>query len=91
MILRLLLDKEDFKKLMAGYYTFEAKVEAKGLEGIIDGTLKFSEKDILTTNKKTYGVIINTNLIEKTNEGNVVAKTETTIKEECFFKIIYSF
>jgi hypothetical protein len=75
------LNKDDFKKLMAGYYTFQADVSAKGVEGTVDGTLKFSEKDILTTNKKTYGVIINTNLIEKTNEGNVVVPTETVIKK----------
>ena len=85
------LDKEDFKKLMAGYYTFEAKVEAKGLEGVIDGTLKFSEKDILTTNKKTYGVIINTNVIEKTNEGNVIAKTETTVKKNVLSRLFTHF
>ncbi len=75
------LNKDDFKKLMAGYYTFDAEVSALGISGNVEGTLKFAEKDILTTNKKTYGFIINTNLIEKTNEGNVVAKTETVIKK----------
>ena len=66
---------------MAGYYTFQANVKADGVEGNVDGTLKFTEKDILTTNKKTYGIIINTNVIEKTNEGNVIATTETVIKK----------
>jgi len=85
------LNKEDFKKLMAGYYTFEAEIQAKGIEGIVEGTLKFSEKDILTTNKKTYGIIINTNIIEKTNEGNVVAKTETVIKKNIVSRLFTHF
>lgn len=85
------LDKEDFKKLMAGYYTFEAEVEAKGVTGVIEGTLKFTEKDIVTTNKKTYGFIINTNLIEKANEGNVVATTETVIKKNALSRLFTHF
>ena len=85
------LNKDDFKKLMAGYYTFKADIQAKGIEGNVDGTLKFSEKDILTTNKKTYGVIINTNVIEKTNEGNVIAKTETVIKKNIVSRLFTHF
>jgi hypothetical protein len=85
------LNKDDFKKLMAGYYTFQADVKANGIEGNIDGTLKFSEKDILTTNKKTYGIIINTNVIEKTNEGNVIATTETVIKKNVVSRLFTHF
>ncbi len=85
------LNKEDFKKLMAGYYTFQANIEAKGIVTNLEGTLKFSEKDIVTTNKKTYGIIINTNLIEKTNEGNVVAKTETVIKKNIVSRLFTHF
>ncbi|HNZ52444.1 MAG TPA: hypothetical protein PLT60_03435 [Candidatus Pacearchaeota archaeon] len=85
------LDKEDFKKLMAGYYTFEAEIEAKGLKGVVEGTLKFSEKDILTTTKKTYGLIINTNVIEKVNEGNVLTKTETVIKKNVLSRLFTHF
>jgi hypothetical protein len=85
------LNKEDFKELMAGYYTFQANVEAKGIKANLEGKLKFSEKDILTTNKKTYGVIINTNVIEKTNEGNVLAKTETVIKKNVLSRLFTYF
>jgi hypothetical protein len=85
------LQKDDFKRLMAGYYTFDAEIEAKGVKGTLEGTLKFSEKDILTTNKKTYGVIINTNLIEKTNEGNVVTKTETVVKKNVLSRLFTHF
>jgi hypothetical protein len=85
------LNKEDFKKLMAGYYTFNADIEVKGVQTSLEGTLKFSEKDILTTNKKTYGFIINTNVIEKTNEGNVLAKTETVIKKNIISRLFTHF
>jgi hypothetical protein len=85
------LNKEDFKKLMAGYYTFRADIEVKGVETSLEGTLKFSEKDILTTNKRTYGFIINTNVIEKTNEGNLVATTETVVKKNIISRLFTHF
>jgi len=85
------LNKEDFKKLMAGYYTFNANIKVKDSEANLEGTLKFVEKDILTTNKKTYGFIINTNLIEKTNEGNVVATSETVIKKSVISRLFTHF
>ena len=85
------LNKDDFKKLMAGYYTFEAKIKAKEVEADLEGTLKFTEKDILTTSKKTYGVIINTNLIEKTNEGNVITNTETVVRKNIVSRLFTSF
>lgn len=85
------LNKEDFKKLMAGYYTFKADVEVNDVKTSLEGTLKFSEKDILTTSKKTYGVIINTNVIEKTNEGNTIAKTQTVIKKNIISRLFTHF
>ena len=85
------LNKEDFKELMAGYYTFKADISAKELNADVEGTLKFSEKDILTTNKKTYGVIINTNIIEKTNEGNTIAKSQTVIKKNIISRLFTHF
>jgi hypothetical protein len=85
------LDKEDFKKLIAGYYTFNANIEVNGVKTNLEGTLKFSEKDILTTSKKTYGVIINTNVIQKTNEGNTVANTETVVKKNIISRLFTHF
>ena len=37
------LNKEDFKELMAGYYTMTAKVKAKGLTTEVDGRIDFAE------------------------------------------------
>jgi len=59
------LNKEDFNKLGAGFYTLNADISTSGLEAKVEGTIKFVEKDILTTKKRDYGLIINTQIIEK--------------------------
>ncbi len=85
------LSREDFKSLMAGFYTLKAKVTALGKEAEIEGVIRFVEKDILTTTKKDYGFLINTQVISKTNEGNVVATSETIIKKNLISRLFTSF
>jgi hypothetical protein len=85
------IDKEDTKKLMAGYYTMDADIQIDDKETNVEGTLKFVEKNILTTNKKTFGFIINTNSIEKINEGNVPETTETVIKKNIISRLFTTF
>lgn len=85
------INKEDTKKLMAGYYTMDGIIQIGEKESKTEGILKFVEKDILTTNKKTYGFIINTNTIEKTNEGNIPVETETAIKKNVISRLFTTF
>lgn len=85
------LNKEDFNSLMAGFYTLEADVTALGKETSVEGVIKFVEKDILTTTKKDYGFLINTQVIEKTNEGNTIAASETVIKKNLISRLFTSF
>jgi len=85
------LNKEDYKKLMAGYYTMNAEIIAGDKKTDVEGILKFIEKNIVTTNKKVYGVIINTNTIEKENEGNVIATTETIMKKNILSRLFTTF
>ncbi len=85
------VNKEDYKKLMAGYYTMNADITAGEQETHVEGVLKFVEKNIVTTNKRVYGFIINTNKIQKTNEGNVVATTETIIKKNIVSRLFTTF
>ena len=85
------LNKDDFKKLMAGFYTLKAKVVAEDEKTNIEGIIKFIEKDIVTTTKKDYGFIINTNIIEKTNKGNIITKSETVIKKNIISRLFTSF
>lgn len=85
------LDKEKFSKLMAGYYTMSANVKVKDLETIVEGRINFAEKNILTTTKKSYGVIINTQIINKINEGNIPELTDTTIKKNIISRLFTTF
>jgi hypothetical protein len=57
----------------------------------MEGTIKFSEKDIVTRTENQYGVIINTNKITKTNEGNVVSSSVTVIKKNIISRLFTSF
>lgn len=85
------LNKEDFKKLMAGFYTMTAEIEAGDQKTKTEGTIKFVEKDIVTTTKKTYGFIINTLLVQKANEGNVVASSETVVRKNIISRLFTTF
>jgi len=85
------LNQEDFKSLMAGFYTLEADLTALGRETSVEGVIRFVEKDILTTTKKDYGFLINTQIIEKTNEGNTIATSETVIKKNLISRLFTSF
>ena len=81
------LDKEDFAKIMAGFYTINAKIEIHGQETNIEGTMKFSEKNILKTTEESRGFIIRTNIIKKANEGNVISESETIIKKSIITRL----
>lgn len=85
------LNKEDFKKLMAGYYTLNAEIVSGKAEANIEGVIKFVEKNIVTSTKKDYGFVVNTMVIQKKNEGNIVAKSETVIKKNIVSRIFTSF
>lgn len=85
------LNKEDFKKLIAGFYTLDAKITSDGEEANVEGIIKFLEKDIVTTEKKDYGFVINSKIIKKENKGNVVVETETTIKKNIISRLFTTF
>jgi hypothetical protein len=85
------LNKEDFKSLMAGFYTLNADITTMGKDASVEGVIKFVEKDILTTTKKDYGFLINTQIITKTNEGNLIATSETVIKKNIISRLFTGF
>lgn len=85
------LEPEDFKKLMAGFYTLNAEVEIGGKKAIIEGTIKFPEKNLVVTSEKNYGFVVNTEIIEKSNQGNTIATSETLIKKNIFSRLFTSF
>ncbi|MCH8945511.1 MAG: hypothetical protein IIA85_01150 [Nanoarchaeota archaeon] len=85
------LNKEDFKKLLAGFYTLNSEISVDDVVINLKSVIKFVEKDILTTSKKYYGFIINTQIIEKKNEGNVIIKTETVIRKNIISRLFTTF
>jgi hypothetical protein len=85
------LDKEDFRSLMAGFYTLTADIDVEDRETKVEGLIKFVEKDLVTTTKRDFGLIINTRVIEKKNEGNTVIPSETVIKKNIISRLFTSF
>lgn len=81
------LNSADFKSLMAGYYTLKADVTTGGKEAAIEGLIKFVEKNILTTTKKDFGILINTQEITKINQGNTISTTETVVKKNIISRL----
>ncbi|MBA7643951.1 hypothetical protein ES703_51685 [subsurface metagenome] len=76
---------------MAGFYTLNAKISVENEEANVEGIIKFVEKNLVTATKKDYGFIINTKITEKTNEGNVLVKSETVLKKNIISRLFTSF
>jgi len=85
------LEKEDFKKLLAGFYTFTSDLSVEGKTAKLKGTIEFVEKNILTSKEEYYGGVVNTEIIEKKNEGNVIANTNTVIKKNIISRLFTTF
>lgn len=85
------LNKEDFNKLSAGFYTLNAEIEVENEKIEIEGIIKFAEKDIIKTTKEDYGFFIHNQIIKKVNEGNIKIKSETIIKKNIFSRLFTNF
>lgn len=85
------LNKEDFNKLTAGFYTMNADVRIKDLGARIQGKIEFVEKDLLKTDTENYGFIINTKIISKSNEGNTMSESVTTISKNVVSRLFTTF
>jgi len=85
------LDKADFDKLLAGFYTLSAKITYNEVSADLESQIKFVEKDLLKTTKEAYGFIINTEVIEKENQGNTIADSTTTIKKNILSRLFTTF
>lgn len=85
------LDKADFNQLIAGFYTLQGKITSGNKEANMEGIIKFVEQENLISSEENYGFIINTNIITKINEGNMVEEFETIIKKNIFSRLFTSF
>lgn len=85
------LEKENFRDLTAGFYTLRTIFPFNEKENEITSSIRFSEKNILTTKKSEFGLLINTQIIEKENEGNSVEISENTIKKNIVSRLFTTF
>lgn len=85
------LEKEDYNKLLAGYYTMNSQVMYEDLKSEVDGKINFVEKNILTTSKRDYGWVINTQIIQKVNEGNTIESSQTILKKNIISRLFTTF
>lgn len=90
-IFEVTLDKEDFKALMAGIYHLNAEISANKLKAEVQGILKFSEKDIVTSSQNEYGLIVYTRTVSKVNEGNVISRSSTVLKKNIISRLFTTF
>src|SRR3989339_858778 len=56
-----------------------------------ESVIKFEEKDLLITTTKDYGFFVNTKIIEKENQGNILAKSEISLQKNIISRLFTSF
>ena len=84
------LIKEDFKQLSAGFYTINSKISIGDLTTTKESVLEFEEKDLLVEEKDTYGFIVTTDVIKKTNDGNTITTSRTTVEKNIISRLFTS-
>lgn len=85
------LDKEEFKQLMAGFYTLNAEIQAKNARALFEIPLKFEEKQLIASSEDNFGAIIVTKIMKKTNEGNTVANAQISVKKNIISRLFTTF
>jgi hypothetical protein len=85
------LNKDDFKSLLAGFYTLSAQVSTGGGNATVQGSIDFSKQNILNVSDNKYGFLITTDVIQKVNEGNVIADSQTTVQKNIISRLFTTF
>ncbi len=85
------LNKDDFAKLIAGFYTVNAEFNVEGVSAKISEPVDFVEKNIVNEERKSYGFIISTTTIKETNNGNVATGSQINITKDIISRIFTTF
>lgn len=85
------LDKEDFSKVIAGFYTLNAEITVGSKSTFLEHPIKFVEKGIITTEEEKYGFIINNQIITKTNDGNILTRAEVKLDKNIISRLFTNF
>ncbi len=81
------LNREDYKKLVAGFYTIKADLIVKGKSVHIEKPIKFIEKNIVESTSREYGLFVSTKTITKTNKGNTIAEAEISFTKNIISRL----
>jgi hypothetical protein len=87
----IVLEKADFDKLTAGFYTLYAELESQDAEAEIEGKIEFLESNLIETEERNYGLVVLTKVIKKVNKGNVISESVVEIEKSIFLKWFTTF
>lgn len=85
------LNKEDFNKIVAGFYTVKAEITKGDLTGEVEGIIKFVEKGVVETEERDTGFIVSTRTVSKENNGNTLSKEQIIIEKNIISRLFTSF
>ena len=85
------LNKEDFKKISAGFYTLDSHIAFEDEEAEVKSSIKFVEKEIIQTTEEDYGFLVHTKLIKKDNNGNVAADSNIAVQRNIISRLFTTF
>jgi len=88
---QIILDKEEFKKLTAGFYTLTAKINTPNKTADVEGIINFAEKNVITTDIENYGIVVRTKIITKSNDGNVAEIIQIIVEKNIISRLFTSF
>lgn len=85
------INKEDSKKLLAGFYTMKVQIQVENETAELEKAIKFAEKSWIETKDRDYGLIVNTRIISKENKGNVVTNSEVSLRKNIISRLFTTF
>lgn len=85
------INKDELKKLVAGTYTVTTTYTIDGRTETIERPINILEKSGLIVSETSSGIIIRTNIIEKTNEGNIPTVANIDVKKNIISRLFTTF
>lgn len=84
------LEGQEASRLAAGFYTLSAEVVYRNAEADIEGIIEYKERENLKSTQEESGFIIKTQTFKKTNNGNIDAKTITSVEKSILSSVFTS-
>jgi len=85
------LDKEEMKRLFAGAYVLSADITVDSVTARLGGDIKLLEKSGLSISEESSGILKRKNIVRKTNEGNIPALANVTLRKNIISRLFSTF